>query len=139
MSGGRLTRRGRRYMRKILKATTIDAIQGVANDIQNDLDNRHINYDEANNLGNRLQDRVDQIDATKIVYAISDRDTYRKTLEIYLKDGLLTRTEQLLLWDERRKLRIDEEEHEHMLKLLVIQYAKQGRSVRIQTKESATG
>ncbi len=126
-------------MRRILKATTIDALQDIASEIQNDLDLRHVTYDEANYLGNRIQERVDQIDVNKIVYAISDRDTYRRTLDIYLKDGLLTRTEQLLLWDERRKLGISQDEHEHLLALLVAQYAKQGRTVRIQTKESATG
>ncbi len=139
MAGDRLSRRGRRFQRRILKATTIDALQDLANQIQVDLDTRHLTYDEANNLGNKLQVRVDQIDNNRIVYAISDRDTYRRTLEIYLKDGLLTRTEQLLLWDERRKLGISQEEHEHMLELLVAEYIRQGRTVRIQTKESATG
>ena len=54
-----------------------------------------------------------------IVYAISDRDAYRKTLELCLRDTL-TRTEQLLLWEERR-LGISDDEHQRLLDLLVLQ------------------
>ena len=87
---------------------------------------------QANQLGNRIQDRADIIDSDGLIYAISDRDTYRRTLEIYLKDGLLTRTEQMLLWDERRKLGITEDEHAHLLEKLVSLYRSQGRTIRIQ-------
>ena len=72
------------------------------------------------------------IDVAGLVYAISDRDTYRRTLEIYLKDGLLTRTEQMLLWDERRKLGLTQEEHDRMIDKLSALYRSQGRSIRIQ-------
>ena len=104
----------------------------IANDIQSEVDSRSINYEEANQLGNRIQDRADIIDSDGLIYAISDRDTYRRTLEIYLKDGLLTRTEQMLLWDERRKLGITEDEHTHLLEKLVSLYRSQGRTIRIQ-------
>tara|TARA_B100000941_G_C28335932_1_gene464113 strand:+ start:177 stop:512 length:336 start_codon:yes stop_codon:yes gene_type:complete len=104
----------------------------IANDIQSEVDSRSINYEEANQLGNRIQDRADIIDSNGLIYAISDRDTYRRTLEIYLKDGLLTRTEQMLLWDERRKLGITEDEHTNLLEKLVSLYRSQGRTIRIQ-------
>ena len=50
-------------------------------------------YDEALTLGNILQDRADNLPGDEIVYAISDRDSYRRTLELYLKDGVLTSVE----------------------------------------------
>ena len=100
----RVSRRARRFLRRIQKSRTIPDLQIIANEIQNEVDARNITYEEANQLGNQIQNRADMIDMAGLVYAISDRDTYRRTLEIYLKDGLLTRTEQMLLWDERRKL-----------------------------------
>lgn len=67
-----------------------------------------------------------------IVYAISDRDAYRKTLELYLRDGLLTRTEQLLLWEERRRLGIPDDTHDRLLNQLLLQWKKQGKKIDIQ-------
>ncbi|HJM66292.1 MAG TPA: hypothetical protein QF555_01945 [Candidatus Thalassarchaeaceae archaeon] len=128
----RLGRKARRYLRRIQKARILQDLQFIANEIQTEVDSRSVNFEEANHLGNRIQERADLIDENGLVYAISDRDTYRRTLEIYLKDGLLTRTEQMLLWDERRKLGISEEEHTRLLDKLVSLYRGQGRSIRIQ-------
>ena len=128
----RLGRKSRKYLRRVQKSRTLQELQLIANDIQSEVDSRGINYEEANQLGNRIQDRADIIDSDGLIYAISDRDTYRRTLEIYLKDGLLTRTEQMLLWDERRKLGITEDEHAHLLEKLVSLYRSQGRTIRIQ-------
>ncbi len=90
----RLGRKARRFLRRIQKARSLQDLQFIANEIQTEVDARSINFEEANQLGNRIQERADLIDEEGLVYAISDRDTYRRTLEIYLKDGLLTRTEQ---------------------------------------------
>jgi len=128
----RLGRKSRKFLRRVQKSRTLQELQLIANDIQSEVDSRSINYEEANQLGNRIQDRADIIDSDGLIYAISDRDTYRRTLEIYLKDGLLTRTEQMLLWDERRKLGITEDEHAHLLEKLVSLYRSQGRTIRIQ-------
>lgn len=128
----RLGRKARKFLRRVQKSRSLQELQLIANDIQAEVDSRSINYEEANQLGNRIQDRADIIDSNGLIYAISDRDTYRRTLEIYLKDGLLTRTEQMLLWDERRKLGITEDEHTHLLDKLVSLYRSQGRIIRIQ-------
>ena len=128
----RLGRKSRKFLRRVQKSRTLQELQLIANDIQSEVDSRGINYEEANQLGNRIQDRADIIDSDGLIYAISDRDTYRRTLEIYLKDGLLTRTEQMLLWDERRKLGITEDEHTDLLEKLVSLYRSQGRTIRIQ-------
>ena len=128
----RVSRRARRFLRRIQKSRIIPDLQIIANEIQNEVDARNITYEEANQLGNQIQNRADMIDMAGLVYAISDRDTYRRTLEIYLKDGLLTRTEQMLLWDERRKLGLTQEEHDRMMDKLIALYRSQGRSIRIQ-------
>ncbi|CAI8200740.1 MAG: Uncharacterised protein [Methanobacteriota archaeon] len=128
----RVSRRARRFLRRIQKSREIPDLQVIANEIQNEVDARNISYEEANQLGNQIQNRADMIDVGGLVYAISDRDTYRRTLEIYLKDGLLTRTEQMLLWDERRKLGLTQEEHDRLIDKLIALYRSQGRSIRIQ-------
>jgi len=128
----RVSRRARRFLRRIQKSREIPDLQVIANEIQNEVDARNISYEEANQLGNQIQNRADMIDVDGLVYAISDRDTYRRTLEIYLKDGLLTRTEQMLLWDERRKLGLTQEEHDRLIDKLITLYRSQGRSIRIQ-------
>ena len=128
----RVSRRARRFLRRIQKSREIPDLQVIANEIQNEVDARNITYEEANQLGNQIQNRADMIDVSGLVYAISDRDTYRRTLEIYLKDGLLTRTEQMLLWDERRKLGLTQEEHDRLIDKLITLYRSQGRSIRIQ-------
>ena len=84
-------------MRQIHKASTRYALQEIASSIQSALDRRNLSYEEALNLGNILQDRADTLPGDEIVYAVSDRDSYRRTLELYLKDGVLTQAEQLLL------------------------------------------
>ena len=126
------SRRARRFLRRIQKSREIPDLQAIANEIQNEVDARNITYEEANQLGNQIQNRADMIDVSGLVYAISDRDTYRRTLEIYLKDGLLTRTEQMLLWDERRKLGLTQEEHDRLINKLITLYRSQGRSIRVQ-------
>jgi len=95
------------------------------------MDKRNLSYDEALTLGNIIQNRADQLPGDTIVYAISDRDAYRRTLELYLRDALLTRTEQMLLWEERRRLGISEQEHERLLEQLLLQWRRQGKKVTI--------
>lgn len=131
MVGARMSRKARRHFKKIQRAATKYALQESASSIQTDLDKRHLSYDEALMLGNLIQTRADQVPGEGIVYAISDRDAYRRTLELYLRDALLTRTEQLLLWEERRRLGISEEEHEHLLNQLLSQWKRQGKNVTI--------
>ena len=50
-------------------------------------------------------------------------------MELYLQDALLTRTEQLLLWEERRRLGISDNEHDALLQQLLAQWKRQGKSV----------
>ena len=128
----RLTRKSRRHQRRINRASTIESLQTIANEIQNQFDNRNITHNEAVVLGNQIQKRADSIDGSQLVYAISDRDAYRRLIEVYLDDGILSRTEQILLWDERRKLGISEEAHERLLRSLIARYQKQGRQVHVQ-------
>ena len=115
MVGTRMSRKARRHFKKIQRSDTKYALQEIASAIQTDLDKRHLSYDEALMLGNMIQNRADQVPGDGIVYAISDRDAYRRTLELYLRDALLTRTEQLLLWEERRRLGISDSEHDALL------------------------
>ena len=110
-----MSRRCRKYFKKIQRTKTKYDLQSIASNIQSELDRRNISYDEALTLGNFIQNRADQLPGNSIVYAVSDRDAYRRTLEIYLRDALLTRTEQLLLWEERRRLGISDEEHDRLL------------------------
>lgn len=128
----RLSRKSRRHQRRINRATSINSLQTIANEIQNEFDNRAITHSEAVVLGNQIQKRADSIDGTQLVYAISDRDAYRRLIEVYLDDGILSRTEQILLWDERRKLGISEDAHERLLASLLTRYQKQGRQVHVQ-------
>jgi len=132
-----MSRRSRKYFKLVQKATTRYKLQEIASQIQGELDKRTMSYDEALTLGNIIQHRADQLPGDTIVYAISDRDAYRKTLELYLRDALLTRTEQLLLWEERRRLGISDDEHQKLLDLLVLQMNKQGKNVSIQRYEKA--
>jgi hypothetical protein len=126
-----MSRRSRRYFKRIQRVTTKFDLQAIASSIQTDLDKRNVSYDEALTLGNLIQHRADQLPGDTIVYAISDRDAYRRTLELYLRDALLTRTEQLLLWEERRRLGISEQEHDRLLHQLLLQWKSQGKRVTI--------
>ena len=131
MVASRMSRRSRRYFKRIQRVTTKFDLQAIASSIQTDLDKRNVSYDEALTLGNLIQHRADQLPGDAIVYAISDRDAYRRTLELYLRDALLTRTEQLLLWEERRRLGISEQEHDRLLHQLLLQWKSQGKRVTI--------
>ena len=131
MVGARMSRRARRLFKKIQRADSKYALQEIASGIQTEVDKRQLSYDEALMLGNMIQNRADQVPGDSIVYAISDRDAYRRTLELYLRDALLTRTEQLLLWEERRRLGISDGEHETLMNQLTAQWKRQGRSVTI--------
>jgi hypothetical protein len=126
-----MSRRSRRYLKRIQRVTTKFDLQAIASSIQSDLDKRNVSYDEALSLGNMIQHRSDQLPGDTIVYAVSDRDAYRRTLELYLRDALLTRTEQLLLWEERRRLGISEQVHERLLHQLLLQWKSQGKRVTI--------
>lgn len=139
MVSGRMSRKARRHFKKIQRTKTKFELQEIASGIQTDLDKRHLTYDEALMLGNLIQNRADQVPGDTIVYAISDRDAYRRTLELYLRDALLTRTEQLLLWEERRRLGISEEEHQSLLEQLLTQWKRQGRNVTIDRFEKPSG
>ncbi len=134
-----MSRRARRHFKKIQRSKTKFELQEIASSIQTDLDKRHLTYDEALMLGNLIQTRADQVPGDTIVYAISDRDAYRRTLELYLRDALLTRTEQLLLWEERRRLGISEEEHQSLLEQLLTQWKRQGRNVTIDRFDKPSG
>ena len=134
----RLSRKSRKFQRRTNRARTIDALQTIANEIQVEYDNREITHNEAIILGNQIQHRADRIDPNQLIYAISDQDTYRRLIEVYLDDGILSRTEQILLWDERRKLGISEETHKTLLNSLVNRYQKQGRPVHIQSLPKTT-
>jgi hypothetical protein len=123
--------RSRRYFKKIQRSNARYELQELSSAIQADLDKRNLSYDEALNLGNIIQSRADQLPGDTIVYSISDRDAYRRTLELYLRDSLLTKTEQLLLWEERRRLGITDEEHDRLLEQLVAQWRRQGKKVTI--------
>ncbi|DAC30463.1 MAG TPA: hypothetical protein HA356_07640 [Candidatus Poseidoniaceae archaeon] len=131
MVAGRMSRRSRRYLKRIQRVTTKFDLQAIASSIQSDLDKRNVSYDQALSLGNMIQHRSDQLPGDTIVYAISDRDAYRRTLELYLRDALLTRTEQLLLWEERRRLGISEQVHDRLLHQLLLQWKSQGKRVTI--------
>jgi hypothetical protein len=43
----------------------------------------------------------------------------------------LTKTEQLLLWEERRRLGISQEEHDNLLNQLLAQWERQGKNVTV--------
>ena len=131
MAAERMSRRCRKYLRDIQKSTSRYELQVVARTIQSELDRRNISYDEALTLGNILQTRADVMPGDQIVYAVSDRDSYRRTIELYLKDGILTATEQLLLWEERRRLGITDDDHDRLLQQLLVQWQKSGKSVTI--------
>ncbi|DAC23146.1 MAG: hypothetical protein CMB19_01435 [Euryarchaeota archaeon] len=139
MVASRMSRRSRRYFKRIQRVSTKFDLQAIASAIQTDLDKRNLSYDEALTLGNLIQHRSDQLPGDTIVYAISDRDAYRRTLELYLRDALLTRTEQLLLWEERRRLGITEQEHERLLYQLLAQWKSQGKRVTIDRFEKPDG
>lgn len=129
----RLSRKSRRFQRRTNRARSIEVLQTIANEIQVEYDNREITHNEAMTLGNQIQLRANRIDPNQLVYAISDQDTYRRLIEVYLDDGILSRTEQILLWDERRKLGISQEAHNSLLASLVNRYQKQGRPIHIQS------
>lgn len=129
----RLSRKSRKYQRRINRSKTIESLQTIANEVQVEYDSREITHNEAIILGNQIQLRADSIDNTQLVYAISDRDTYRRLIEVYLDDGILTRTEQILLWDERRKLGISQESHDSLLASLIARYQNQGRPIHVQS------
>ena len=113
MVATRMSRRCRRYSKQILRVSTKIELQTIASLIQSELDKRILSYDEALTLGNLIQNRADQLPGDAIVYALSDRDAYRRTLELYLRDSLLTQTEQMLL------------------EQLLLQWRRQGKKVTI--------
>jgi hypothetical protein len=129
VANARLTRTARRYMKKIRKAASHYELQEIASNVQNEVDRRKISFDEALSLGNSIQTYADRLPGNTIVYAISNRDSYRSTLELYLKDGYLSKTEQLLLWEERRRLGIKDVEHNKMLHQLVDILERRGTKI----------
>lgn len=128
-----MSRVARRYLKKIQKTATTHGLQEIASAIQTELDKRNLSYDEALMLGNILQNQADSCPGDELVYAISDRDSYRRTLELYLRDALLTKTEQMLLWEERRRLGISQAIHDRLLEQLLSLWKRQGRKVTIES------
>ena len=61
---------GNQFLRRVQKSRTLQELQLIANDIQTEVDSRGINYEEANQLGNRIQDRADIIDSDGLIYAL---------------------------------------------------------------------
>ena len=59
----RLSRKARKFLRRIQKSRSLQELQLIANDIQTEVDSRNINYEEANQLGNRIQERADLVDS----------------------------------------------------------------------------
>ena len=55
----RLGRKSRKFLRRVQKSRTLQELQLIANDIQSEVDSRGINYEEANQLGNRIQEKQD--------------------------------------------------------------------------------
>ena len=92
----RLSRKSRKFQRRINRSKSIETLQTIANEVQVEYDSREITHNEAITLGNNIQIRAESIDSSQIVYAISDRDTYRRLIEVYLDDGILSRTAQIL-------------------------------------------
>ncbi|MDB4758560.1 hypothetical protein OAG22_02715, partial [Candidatus Poseidoniaceae archaeon] len=68
MVASRMSRRSRRYFKRIQRVTTKFDLQAIASAIQTDLDKRHVSYDEALTLGNLIQHRSDQLPGDTIVY-----------------------------------------------------------------------
>ena len=126
-------------MKKIRKAGSHYELQALASNIQNEVDRRKLSFDEALSLGNSIQSYADRLPGNTIVYAISNRDSYRGTLELYLKDGYLSKTEQLLLWEERRRLGISDVEHNKMLIQLVEILEKRGMKIVVSRFEEPVG
>ncbi|MAO70297.1 MAG: hypothetical protein CL983_04365 [Euryarchaeota archaeon] len=126
-------------MKKIRKAGSHYELQELASNIQNEVDRRKLSFDEALSLGNSIQSYADRLPGNTIVYAISNRDSYRGTLELYLKDGYLSKTEQLLLWEERRRLGITDVEHNKMLIQLVEILEKRGMKIVVSRFEEPVG
>jgi hypothetical protein len=131
MAAARMSRRCRKFLRRIQRTKTTYQLQEIASEVQADLERRNLSYDEALNLGNQIHVQGDSLPEAGIIYAISDRDAYRRTLELYLKDSILTKTEQLLLWEERRRLGISQEEHDNLLEQLLLQWERQGKNVTV--------
>ena len=124
---------GRKYQRRINREMTILGLQAIANEIQSRYDSREMTHAEACEFRNQIQHRADSVDGSQLVYAISDRDAYRRLIEVYLDDGILSRTEQILLWDERRKLGISENVHRRLLDALVARYPQARQAVHVQS------
>jgi len=136
MVGLRLSRRARKYLKKIQRAMGKYELQEAASAIQTELDKRNISYDEALTLGNIIQHRADQFtDDDTIVLCNFGPRCLSKNTRIILRDALLTQTEQLLLWEERRRLGISDTDHERLLEQLLAQWKKQGKRVNIDSFE----
>ena len=73
---------------------------GNASNIQSDLDRRNL-VRRGTEFREHPAGQSDTLPGMRLS-RVSDRDSYRRTLELYLKDGVLTQAEQLLLWEERR-------------------------------------
>ena len=131
MAAARMSRRCRKFLRRIQRTKITYQLQEIASEVQAELERRNLSYDEALNLGNQIHVQGDSLPEAGIIYAISDRDAYRRTLELYLKDSILTKTEQLLLWEERRRLGISQEVHDNLLEQLLKLWERQGKNVTV--------
>ena len=131
MVGSRCPGKRARHFKKIQRADTKYALQEIASAIQTDLDKRHLSYDEALMLGNMIQIGPTRSQAMALCTP-SQTETptvapSSSTCETLSSPGL----EQLLLWEERRRLGISDSEHDALLQQLLAQWKRQGKSVTI--------
>ncbi len=61
MVEARMTRRMRKILRQINKATTHYGLQEISCNIQSEVDNRNLSYDEALKLGKQIQAQAEPI------------------------------------------------------------------------------
>ena len=71
----RLGRKARKFLRRVQKSRSLQELQLIANDIQAEVDSRGINYEEANQLGNRIQERADIIDSNGLIPVVTTSST----------------------------------------------------------------
>ena len=70
MVAKRMSRRCRRYSKKIQRANSKLELQTIASTIQSELDKRNLAYDEALTLGNIIQNRADHLPGDAIVLSL---------------------------------------------------------------------
>ena len=132
MVGARMSRKaGRRHFKKKYSVQRANTRSRNRKRHPNRPRQATLEPDEALMLGKHDTESADQVPGDSIVYAISDRDAYRRTLELYLRDALLTRTSNNPPVEERRRLGISDAEHEALLNQCSLNGNDQGKTVTI--------